>query len=800
MSSQSNHRISAVLIASLLPFILASPSLAQRVRQLTDIDRFEIADYVLDDAGSQAWFVSDIDPLGNNPRVIKQVFRIALPGGSVEQLTAFDSDIEELSVADDGLTLLFRSSADPLGTNSDHSIELFVSDENGGSIVQLTDDQGTGIPVISARVSGGGDRAVFVTATLADPDWQVYVIGTDGSGKAKLTQGAGDWVTSARISDDGQRIVFLGTRDLTTQNPDGSVEVFRVLADGTGLAQVTGDAAASALEIAGSGNRIVYVDGTSGQGLTTIPYEGGSAIQIDTASVTPTITDSGQFIYYFGGPNTIWKFDVVTLGRTAIWTTEKPRQPAVAGGGERLLFQTTEFTVDLLATDGDGGSDEQIASAGEAARVLEFDLSADGRWLAYRAGDLYVSDTDSGATTRLTHQARIFMPAISEDGNTIAFTSQTELIPSTCTLGWAYRIAADGSGLAELDVQSCPQVLDYPVVSNDASTIVLMVDGSELYRLPGGGGIGSLILDDSAAVNKNPRVDGSGSWVVYTSTGNPTGQNADGGFEVFRVRTDGSGLEQITAAPDPSLASFSPDVSSDGSKVVYASYSDPLGTNTDHNQEVFLHDTSTDVTQQLTETTTGLNKTPRISPSGGYVAFYTTSAEFGPQDEVYRLNLADGTIGLASAGIGWADDWQRFLDVDNEGRVAFWGAGDLLGQNPDQSEEIWLAEFDVEPSFVVGSTRPTLLTWDASPSFVSYDVIRGSLDALRAGPAGTIDLGPVVCIENDSPDASTFGDEDFAEPESNRGFFYLYRGNPSGSWGSGSGQAERISEGGACLD
>mgnify|MGYP000311346237 CR=1 FL=1 len=73
-------------------------------------------------------------------------------------------------------------------------------------------------------------------------------------------------------------------------------------------------------------------------------------------------------------------------------------------------------------------------------------------------------------------------------------------------------------------------------------------------------------------------------------------------------------------------------------------------------------------------------------------------------------------------------------------------------------------------------------------------------NALDAGASGTTDLGPVVCIENDSPDATTYGNEDSAEPEPGRGFFYLYRGNPSGSWGSGSGAAERVPSSGSCAD
>jgi hypothetical protein len=284
-----------------------------------------------------------------------------------------------------------------------------------------------------------------------------------------------------------------------------------------------------------------------------------------------------------------------------------------------------------------------------------------------------------------------------------------------------------------------------------------------------------------------------------------TGMNPDGGQEIFRIHMDGSGVEQLSA--DPDYESMYPDISADGERIVYHSYADPFGTNPDHNSEIFLYDVSTGNTEQLTATAGGDNLYPGISPNGAFVTFYSTSpwVSSAPMAEIYRLELATGELLLASAGMAWLDpdmDRKPSLDVDDAGNVAFCGGADLVGTNLDRSIELWLAEFYAAPSFHFANGDPTLLQWDPSPWALGYDVIRGDLAALGPGVGGTVDLGAVVCIEDDSSDAMTTVD-DSAELAPGQGFFYLYRGDPGdlvgpGSWGQGLGGAERVPAGGEC--
>ena len=72
-----------------------------------------------------------------------------------------------------------------------------------------------------------------------------------------------------------------------------------------------------------------------------------------------------------------------------------------------------------------------------------------------------------------------------------------------------------------------------------------------------------------------------------------------------------------------------------------------------------------------------------------------------------------------------------------------------------------------------------------------------------AGTAETVDLGTVLCIENDSPDADTIGSEDSEAPDPGQAFFYVYRGTQGlldgpGTYGSSSDCRERTAGGGDC--
>jgi subtilisin family serine protease len=95
---------------------------------------------------------------------------------------------------------------------------------------------------------------------------------------------------------------------------------------------------------------------------------------------------------------------------------------------------------------------------------------------------------------------------------------------------------------------------------------------------------------------------------------------------------------------------------------------------------------------------------------------------------------------------------------------------------------------------VEGKTATRLHFGTTNPLAVSWDFVRGDLSALSEDHLG-VDVGALTCLENDSPDPDTAGNEDTAIPAPGEGFFYLARFNAApgaGSYGGSSRNRDRM--------
>jgi VCBS repeat protein len=99
---------------------------------------------------------------------------------------------------------------------------------------------------------------------------------------------------------------------------------------------------------------------------------------------------------------------------------------------------------------------------------------------------------------------------------------------------------------------------------------------------------------------------------------------------------------------------------------------------------------------------------------------------------------------------------------------------------------------------VAGGTQ---VSWPPFFEATSYDVIRGDRALITQG-ATQILLGSVVCVENDSPNTDTIGNEDNVTPPLNGVFFYLFRTQDTqvkGSYGVSTSGKVRVATSGDCL-
>jgi hypothetical protein len=128
----------------------------------------------------------------------------------------------------------------------------------------------------------------------------------------------------------------------------------------------------------------------------------------------------------------------------------------------------------------------------------------------------------------------------------------------------------------------------------------------------------------------------------------------------------------------------------------------------------------------------------------------------------------------------------------------------LTGEDIPNSQDLWLSDFDTAATIRPSAEAPTVVEWDPDPRALHYDVIRGDVAVLAAGPGNTVDLGTVVCLENDTINTNTAGAEaDVDQPGPGQVFFFLRRwtqgvAHGQGSYGQGAGGAERVPSGGDC--
>ena len=100
---------------------------------------------------------------------------------------------------------------------------------------------------------------------------------------------------------------------------------------------------------------------------------------------------------------------------------------------------------------------------------------------------------------------------------------------------------------------------------------------------------------------------------------------------------------------------------------------------------------------------------------------------------------------------------------------------------------------------VMQTPAGTLLKWTPVTEASSYLIGRGWLGNLRNAET-FIDLGTIVCIEPDSLDTSTAGNEDPYNPSIGEAFFYVgdYRAGPRAGYGSADSLKPMLPDRGDC--
>ena len=813
---------------------------------------------------------------GSNPDHVFQIAVFDPTTGVGTQLTTFTEPLthlrHNLAVSEDGQWLAFVSHGDQVpGQNGNRSSEVFVLNRATMQLIQVTHDNSTQPgQVTRVALSGDGSRIAFASSsnlTGGNPQHagQVFVVDPNGSNLTQLTNAPGGTVDHLWISDDGSRLAFSHNGNLTGGNADGNFEVYSIAVGDAAPRQITSSTIGNSTgaNISGDGNTLVWEStanptGGNADGLLeifTAPWTTPTIAQVTNSTGTgggresrqPWPTDDGLQIFFASnqqpvtsqGVYEIFKINKNGTGLTRLTTIgQDAEHPVVSGGGERFgtwleggMYTATGTGTNLLKL-----IDRKIPEQGYP------DLSTDGKKVSLEGkgsptglnadGSLEVFFINaSGTQTQLTQLGASDYAGRNQmdgSGTRVYYESSGNPLGTNADhSGEIFGINTDGTGIRQYT--TCTSAIGafsgYPDVSDNGAKIAFASvcnltggnadQGGEIFLVnPDGTGLVQLTTAPSATPFERyvywPRLDATGTWIAFSGNANIAGGNTEGNFEVWRMQTNGTNRTQITN--QALYDSFYPDISGDGSRVVFLSRADLIaGQNADHNGEVFLWEpAAVPPLRQLTASTGGENSSVRISRDGEY-AFFISTYRFGEtpvtgtNNWLYRVTLDTGTIERAGGFASEASNFIWWPAVSGDGSKVVYATetGDASGRNPDDYWEINLVDYAI-PNAPLPSPgpAPTTTTFEEEPGALNFDVIRGEVGSLSADGTNVF-LGPVVCLENDSGDANTVGFPDPDTPSPGQVFFYLFRGSKgvgagAGSFGTGSPNKQRLAGAGDC--
>ncbi len=220
-------------------------------------------------------------------------------------------------------------------------------------------------------------------------------------------------------------------------------------------------------------------------------------------------------------------------------------------------------------------------------------------------------------------------------------------------------------------------------------------DGNEeIFLYDSGDGSTTQLTQTIGGFNLLPAIDAAGSLVAFYSNRDLAGQNADGSLEIFTVEVATLNYEQVTDAVSGN--SERPQVSADGTRIVFGSTSNLAGNNPDGNLEIFLADTVAGTKTQITDSLGGQCTHQRISHDGMTIAFACDTEPAGGTNpngnyEVFLYDVPSAKLTQLTDTSTTLHSFPSSISTAGE-QLAFWSPLDVTGGNPDGNTEIFLYE------------------------------------------------------------------------------------------------------------
>jgi Tol biopolymer transport system component len=269
------------------------------------------------------------------------------------------------------------------------------------------------------------------------------------------------------------------------------------------------------------------------------------------------------------------------------------------------------------------------------------------------------------------------------------------------------------------------------------------------------------ITDNASGTVISPKISGDGTAIAFNASANVEGLNPDGNTELFLHDIAGADTIALTSTVAPAAVSnFS--IDGDAGRVGYSSAADPVGDNPDGNLEIFLYRTGPADTLHLTDTAAPVSSgSPVLSPSGARVAF-TSNGDFvgtnaDGHSEIFRRRN-NGTIAQLTDSPGTAL-FAQALDTDGI-RTTFSTTADLVGDNPDGSQEVYLADRRAPISQVTDRASGTASVADIDGDGLGL-TMSSTGDFTGENPDGGRDIFRLVCGSSTPTFTDVLGDNVF---------------------------------------
>ena len=371
----------------------------------------------------------------------------------------FDSFANSGSIAAPGngdffAFFLFESALTSVGTTGSMDTHGVLYDEYGGRIDE-DDDSGPGRNFQIERQLEAG--IYFVEVRGAGNSTGSYELGVGAVGARHSAYPA--W------SPDGSRIAF-------TSDRDGSVDIYVMNADGSGVTRLTNDAAWSLIPAwSPDGSRIAF---TSSRGdsleIRVMRADGSGVTRLTGGSewndASPAWSPDGSRIAfqsdrgtYDSDPDTYDNFQIHVMNADGSGVTRLTRDsdwddgfPAWSPDGSRIAFASDRadgFNYQVYVMNADGSGVTRL-TGGPGWEATAPAWSPDGSRIAFSSDrdddlDIYAMNADGTGVTRLTSDpADDFYTSWSPDGSRIAFSSARD---GNFEI---YAMNADGTGLTRL--------------------------------------------------------------------------------------------------------------------------------------------------------------------------------------------------------------------------------------------------------------------------------------------------------------------------------------------------------------